>query len=175
MISMKLVLRRTMVVMSVALSLAVGGLAVRAASAWTASEAPLAAAPVSVKTLAQQLADEQARSAALEDHLTALTGQSSDLSLALKAANARAAGDANAAKILQAKLAGAKRLAVRPAQVVLVRARPAASPLPSATPLAAVVAATPTPTPPPVSATTGASGATTGTPGATSQPGGGDD
>jgi Skp family chaperone for outer membrane proteins len=152
MISMKLMLRRTMVVMAVALSLTVGGLAVRAASAWTASEAPLAAAPVSVKTLAQQLADEQARSAALEEHLTALTGQSRDLTLALKAANARAVSDAKAAQILQAELAATKRLAARQAQVKLVAARPAAS----------------TRTLPPVHSTTGASGATP-------QQGGGDD
>jgi hypothetical protein len=168
MISMKLMVRRTIVVLSVALSLTVGGLAVRAASAWTASEAPLAAAPISVKTLAQQLADEQARSAALEARLTALTGQSTDLSLALEAANARVADDANAAKILQAKLADAKRLALRPSQVTLAGTRPAAAPRPTAQPIRAVGATTPKPAPPRVSATTGASGAT-------AEPGGGDD
>lgn len=166
MISMKLMVRRTIVVLSVALSLAVGGLAVRAASAWTASEAPLAAAPISVKTLAQQLADEQARSAALENHLTALTGQSGDLAIALKAARDRAAGDARAAQILQAKLAAAKGLAERQTRVKPVTARPTASAHPTAAPVAVVQA--PTPTPPPVQSTTGASGATP-------TPGGGDD
>jgi Skp family chaperone for outer membrane proteins len=166
MISMKLMLRRATVVMAVALSLAVGGLAVRAASAWTASEAPLAAAPVSVKTLAQQLADEQARSAALEDHLTALTGQSGDLAIALKAARDRAASDAKAAQILQAKLAATKRLAERQSKVKPVTARSTASAHPTAAPVAAVLA--PTVTPPPVQSTTGASGATP-------TPGGGDD
>lgn len=168
MISMKLVLRRAMVVMAVALSLAVGGLAVRAASAWTAAEAPLAAAPVSVKTLAQQLADEQARSAALEAHLAALSGQSGDLSVALKAARARAAVDATAARNLQAKLAATKRLAARQAKVKPVASRQAASTqrTRTAAPVAVVVA--PTRTAPPVQSTTGASGAT-------SKPGGGDD
>jgi Skp family chaperone for outer membrane proteins len=168
MISMKLMLRRAIVVMAVALSLAVGGLAVRAASAWTASEAPLAAAPVSVKTLAQQLADEQARSAALEDHLTALTGQSGDLALALKAARDRAAGDAKAAQILQAKLAATKRLAERQAKVKPVTARPAASVHPTKTAAPVAVVRAPTVTPPPVQSTTGASGATP-------TPGGSDD
>jgi Skp family chaperone for outer membrane proteins len=167
MISMKLVLRRAMVVMAVALSLAVGGLAVRAASAWTAAEAPLAAAPVSVKTLAQQLADEQARSAALESHLAALSSQSSDLSVALKAARARAAVDATAARNLQAKLAAAKSLAARQAKVKPVASRQAASTQPART-AAPVAVAAPARTAPPVQSTTGASGAT-------SKPGGGDD
>jgi Skp family chaperone for outer membrane proteins len=151
MISMKLMLRRATVVLAVALSLAVGGLAVRAASAWTAAEAPLAAAPVSVKTLAQQLADEEVRSAALESHLAALTGQSSDLSIALKAARDRAVSDAATARKLQAQLAEAKRLAARQAQVQAVAARTAAP---------KVVVSAPKRTAPPVQATTGASGAT---------------
>jgi Skp family chaperone for outer membrane proteins len=163
MIPMKLLLRRAMVVMAVALSLAVGGLAVRAASAWTAAEAPLAAAPVSVNTLAQQLADEQARSATLESHLAALTGQSSDLAIALKAARARAANDAKAARNLQAKLAATKRLAARQAAAKPGAVRTAA-PARTAAPVAGVVA--PARTPPPVQSTTGASGAA---------PAGGDD
>jgi Skp family chaperone for outer membrane proteins len=168
MISMKLVLRRAMVVMAVALSLAVGGLAVRAASAWTAAEAPLAAAPVSVKTLAQQLADEQARSATLESHLAALSGQSGDLSVALKAARARAAADAKAARILRDKLAATKSLAARQTRVKPAASRPAVATQPARTAAPVAVAVAPTRTAPPVQSTTAASGATT-------KPGGDDD
>ncbi len=109
MIPMQLVLRRAVVVAAVVLSLAVGVLAVRAAAAWTASAAPLTAAPVSAKTLALQLADEQARSVTLEENLSALSAQTTDLATALQAAQDQIANDARTARQLEAKLAVAKK------------------------------------------------------------------
>jgi peptidoglycan hydrolase CwlO-like protein len=109
MIPIQLVLRRAVVVAAVVLSLAVGVLAVRAAAIWTASAAPLTAAPVSAKTLAVQLADEQARSAALEENLSALSSQTNELAAALQAAQDQIVNDAKTARQLEAKLAAAKK------------------------------------------------------------------
>ncbi len=141
----RLIFRRAAVVAAAGLSLTVGGIAVRAAAAWTAAEAPLNAAPLSVTTLAQQLADEQARSVALQKQLSSLTSQSGDLSAALKGARARAVADAREAKALQGRLAAARRTTAAPT-----------------TGRSGQTAAIPTPTAPPVQATTGASGATGG-------------
>lgn len=131
MIPMQLVLRRAVVVAAVVLSLAVGVLAVRAAAAWTASSAPLTAAPVSAKTLALQLADEQARSVALEENLSALSSQTTDLAAALQAAQGQIANDAKTARQLEAKLAAAKKKLMalnRSIQLAAARASTAARP-----------------------------------------------
>ncbi len=109
MIELRLLARRTMVVVAVVLSLAVGAMAVRAAAVWTEASAPLTVAPESVSSLTQRLADEQARSAALEEHLTALTAQTEELTAALKSATDRIAKDARTAKTLRDKLAAAKK------------------------------------------------------------------
>lgn len=148
----RLIFRRAAVVAAAGLSLTVGGIAVRAAAAWTAAEAPLNAAPLSVTTLAQQLADEQARSVALQNQLSALTSQSGDLSAALKGARARAVADAREAKALQGRLAAARRTPAASARLTVA----------PTTGRSGQTAAIPTPTAPPVQATTGASGATGG-------------
>lgn len=141
----KLAIRRTIVVAAVVLSLALGGVAVRAAAAWTAASAPLEAPPVSADTLGQQLADEQQRSAALEAQLAGLMNQSNDLSDALQAARDRATSDSRTAKSLQAQLAAAqKKLAALEQAARRAAAQRAAS-----------SAATPRPT---AHATSGASG-----------------
>ena len=105
----RLLVRRIAIVAAVVLTLALAGLAVRAAAAWTAASAPLDLPPVSAKTLAQQLSDEQARSASLEAQLSALLNQSTDLTDALQMARDRATLDAKTAKDLQAQLAAAKK------------------------------------------------------------------
>lgn len=105
----RLLLRRIAVIVAVVLSLALAGLAVRAAAAWTAASAPLDLPPVSAKTLAQQLSDEQARSASLEAQLSALMNQSTELTDALQMARDRATLDAKTAKDLQAQLEAAKK------------------------------------------------------------------
>jgi septal ring factor EnvC (AmiA/AmiB activator) len=109
MIGLRLLARRAVVVVAVILSLAVGAMAVRAAAVWTQASAPLTVAPESVAALTQRLADEQARSAALEEHLTTLTAQTEELTVALKSATDRIAKDAKTAKALRDKLAAAKR------------------------------------------------------------------
>ncbi len=104
-----MLVRRAMVIAAVVLSLSIGVLAVRAAAAWTAASAPLTVAPVSAMALAQKLADEQDRSAALEAQLTALINQTTELTAALKVADERIASDARTAKDLRAKLAAARK------------------------------------------------------------------
>lgn len=105
----RMLLRRIAVISAVVVSLAVGGLAVRAAAAWTASSAPPTAAPLSAAQLSPQLADEQARVAALEQQLTILSDQTVQLSEALTTATDRMAIDAKNAKALRAKLLAAQR------------------------------------------------------------------
>jgi hypothetical protein len=105
----RLLVRRAAVIAAATLSLAIGGLAVRAAADWTAATAPLDLPPVSAKDLTQQLADEQARSASLEAQLAGLMGQSTDLNAALQAARDRATLDAKTAASLQAQLAATKK------------------------------------------------------------------
>src|SRR4249920_2906137 len=101
MIELRLLARRAMVVV------AVGAMAVRAAAVWTESSAPLTVAPGSVASLTQRLADDQARSAALEEQLAALTAQTEDLTAALKSATDRIAKDAKTARTMRVKLAAA--------------------------------------------------------------------
>lgn len=109
MIPIRLAVRRSVIVVAVALSLVVGVAAVRAAAVWTAASAPLTDTPVSASTLSQRLLDEQARSSSLEDQLTALTGQTQDLTAALSAAQAQIGKDAGTAKDLRDQLAQAKK------------------------------------------------------------------
>lgn len=108
-LTLGMLLRRAGIIAAVVLSLSVGALAVRAAAAWTAASAPLTIAPVSAAALAQKLADEQDRSAALEQQLSALTAQTSELTAALKAADERIASDAQTARTLRDKLASARK------------------------------------------------------------------
>jgi septal ring factor EnvC (AmiA/AmiB activator) len=105
----RVVVRRAMVIVAVVLSLTVGAMAVQAAAVWTESSAPLTVAPVSASTLVQRLSDEQARAAALEDQISALTEQTSQLTAALRTATDRIARDATTAKTLRDKLAAAKK------------------------------------------------------------------
>lgn len=105
----QMLLRRIAVISAVVVSLSVAGLAVRAAEAWTASSAPPTVAPVSATQLSRQLADEQARSAALDRQLTAMSDQMVQLSAALTTATDRMTTDAKNAKELRAKLLAARR------------------------------------------------------------------
>ena len=105
----RMFLRRLAVIGAVVVSLSVAGLAVRAAAAWTASSAPPTVAPVSATQLSRQLADEQARSAALDRQLTAMSDQMVQLSAALTMATDRMTTDATNAKELRAKLLAARR------------------------------------------------------------------
>lgn len=109
MMTTRILIRRAAVIAAVTLSLALGALAVRAAADWTAASAPLTVKPESAASLTQKLADEQARSAALEQQLASLTGQTDSLTTALTSAGDRIASDAQTAKALRAKLAAAQK------------------------------------------------------------------
>jgi len=102
-------LRRTLVTVGVAGSLIVGAVTVQAAAAWTASSAPLTAAPVSTADLITLLTDEQARTAALEQQIADLTARTTGLASALDSASKRVVTDSGTAKVLRAQLAAAQK------------------------------------------------------------------
>lgn len=104
-----LILRRAAIVVAVVGSLVLGAATIRAASQWTASEAPLAAPPVTVETVSAQLAAERQRSADLESRLGSMTGQATELQAALDAANAQIQTDTATAGDLQKRIAAAKK------------------------------------------------------------------
>jgi DNA repair exonuclease SbcCD ATPase subunit len=106
---MTLHLRRSLVTIGVVLTLVLGLLAIRAASAWTASSAPLSVAPVSVGSLTDDLATEQARSAALQAQLDELVTRSTELTGAFEEAQARISSDATTATDLRDRLAAAEK------------------------------------------------------------------
>jgi DNA repair exonuclease SbcCD ATPase subunit len=101
--------RRLATVVGVIAALAIGFGSIRAAAAWTAASAPLSVAPDSVGALQSRLADEQDRSAALQQQLDALEGQSTDLAAALESARARIGADASHARDVAAQLKTAKQ------------------------------------------------------------------
>ncbi len=105
---MSLALRRILTVIGVTLAMLMAVGTIRAAAAWTAASAPLTVAPTSVATLQARLLDEQARSAALQQRLDALTTSSGDLASALEQARARIVADTANAADLSAQLAAAK-------------------------------------------------------------------
>jgi DNA repair exonuclease SbcCD ATPase subunit len=102
-------IRHAAVIAGIVTAIVLGALSVRAAAAWTASSATLASAPVSVETLQAKLSDEQARSAALEAQLGALTARSGELSSALSTAQDRIGADTATASDLRSKLAEAQK------------------------------------------------------------------
>ena len=86
--------RRTLTVIVAVAALLLGLAAIRAASAWTAEAAPLVASPASATSIEAALAEEQTRSADLQARLTEITGQTEEMSVALKAAQDRIVADA---------------------------------------------------------------------------------
>jgi septal ring factor EnvC (AmiA/AmiB activator) len=105
---MKLFVRRVAIVTGVAASLLLGVVSIRAAAAWTATSAP-PSTPISVASLNDQVAAEQARSAALQAQLDELVARSAELTAALETARGRIAADASAARDLRSRLADARR------------------------------------------------------------------
>jgi len=101
--------RRLATVVGVIAALVLGFGSIRAAAAWTAASAPLSVTPDSVASLQSKLADEQNRSAALQQQLDALAAQSSDLASTLEAARARIGADTGHAQDLAAQLKAAKQ------------------------------------------------------------------
>ena len=138
---MKLEVRRGMVVTAAGASLVMGGVAVHTAAAWVQTSVPTSATPLTPAQLQEQLAAEEAHSAALQAQVDALLGQAGQFDSALTAANARVAGDVQLAVQLRALLATEQR------QLAALKAAAAAA--------ARKAASTP---PPPTHTTTGASG-----------------
>ena len=101
-------IRRTLTVGLAIAALLLGFAAIRAASAWTAEAAPLVASPVSAKSIETKLADEQSRSADLQQRLDVISGQTDDMAGALQAARDRIAADTQHADQLTKDLAAAK-------------------------------------------------------------------
>jgi len=99
--------RRLLVVAGMAASITLGALTINAAAAWTASSAPLAA-PVSVTDVSAKLAQEEARSAALERQIAGLNTRTAELTQALDTAQQHVASGTAAAISLQTKLAAAQ-------------------------------------------------------------------
>ncbi len=121
---MRLAVRRAGVVAGVVASLVLGAASVRIAAELTAAAAPPTVPPVSIDTLRQALADEQARSAALEAQLADLTGLTEQLRAALGETGSQVESDQQTAEQLRARLADAEaKLAATTRALAAARAR----------------------------------------------------
>lgn len=118
--------RRSLVVIGVIASLAVGASAIQAASEWTAAAAPLQIAPASITSIQAALAGEQERSAALEGQLATLQTATSELAAALTAAQGQVETDATSAAALRADLEAAQAK-LKTVEAALAKAAKAAS------------------------------------------------
>ncbi|MEO8463176.1 MAG: hypothetical protein ABI555_08185 [Chloroflexota bacterium] len=145
--TVQLFARRSLVVIGVIASLAVGASAIQAAGEWTAAAAPLQIAPASITSIQAALAGEQERSAALEEQLATLQTATSELGAALTAAQGQVETDATSAAALRADLeaAQAKLKTVEAALAKAAKAAKAATAASSGN-SSSSPAATPTPT-----------------------------
>jgi len=123
----RLILRRTAVTMAVVGSLVLGAATIRAASQWTATEAPLAAPPVTVESLAAQLAAERGRTSGLAVRLDEMAGTTVELQAALDAANAQIQADTATAADLTDRIAAAKKKLAALNRKIAATARKAAA------------------------------------------------
>jgi len=126
-IDLRLLLRRAVVTVAVVGSLFLGAATIRAASQWTASEAPLAAPPVTVESLSAQLAAERGRSSDIAARLQAVSGQTAELESALGTANTQLGTDTATAKGLQDRIAAAKKKLAALNRQIAATARQAAA------------------------------------------------
>ena len=100
-------IRRTLTVIVTVMAMLFGLAAIRAASAWTADAAPIVASPASARSIEAALAEEQTRSADLLARLSEITGQTEEMSVALKAAQDRIVAEAVHAEGLSTDLTAA--------------------------------------------------------------------
>jgi chromosome segregation ATPase len=115
-------IRRLVTVFGVIAALLIGYGSIRAAAAWAAASAPLTVAPVSVTTLQDRLAVEQARSVDLRLQLQTLNTQSTELTAALEAAQAQITTDTdNATQLAKDLKAAKKKLAKLEASIAKAR------------------------------------------------------
>jgi len=145
---MKLQVRRSLVVTATGASLVLGAAAVQTAAAWVQTTVPSSDPALTAAQLQDQLATEQARSAALQAQVDALLAQAGQFNTALTAAGNRVASDVQKAAVLRAQLAAEQK------QLAALKA--------AATAAAKAAAHKPAATPAPTHATTGASGASGG-------------
>ena len=123
----RLILRRAAVTMAVVGSLVLGAATIRAASQWTATEAPLAAPPVTVESLAAQLAAERGRTSDLAVRLDAMAVNTVELQAALDTANAQIQADTATAADLTDRIAAAKKKLAALNRKIAATARKAAA------------------------------------------------
>jgi len=102
-------IRRTLALAGAIAAVILGFAAIEAAAAWTAQAAPLTVSPAAATSIEARLADEQARSAALETQLRQLSGSADDLSAALAAAQEQIKADNAHASQLEQDLATATK------------------------------------------------------------------
>lgn len=100
--------RRGLVLAMTFAVIAVGMAAVAQAAIWRAQSAPLDRAPIGMTELDAQLAAEVDREAALTDQVSSVGGEIAVLRGAILTAEDGIAGDADAARALEAKLGTAK-------------------------------------------------------------------
>jgi septal ring factor EnvC (AmiA/AmiB activator) len=137
-------IRRAVVAAGVAICIVGAALTTQAAAQWTALSAPLAPS-VSQSELATQLANEQARAAALDAQVASLTAQSAQLAQALQTAQTQLGTDGKTAAGLRAKLKAAQTKLAAVQKALKVAAAQAAA----AAAAASRSAAAPNPTSPP--------------------------
>lgn len=127
--TLQLLIRRSLVVAGVVVSLVVGAASIQAAAAWTAASAPLNDPPASLASIQTSLEQERARSLALEEQLRTLEGASADLAAALDTATGQVEIDKATAEGLRNSLAAAKAKLARleAALAKAAAARPAAA------------------------------------------------
>ena len=136
--------RRLLTTVGVVAALALGFGSIRAAAAWTAASAPIGVAPIPVSTIQDRLDQEMARSEGMRAQLDSLASQSTEMTTALEAAQARIAADTAHAKALAGELKAAKqKLAKLEASIAAAKAAAARS---VAATTVRAAAATPTPT-----------------------------
>lgn len=101
-------IRRGAVIAGVALSLIVGVISIQIAADLTAAAAPPPAPPVSIETLKDQLAAEQARAAGLQKQLEDLLGVTGQLTVALDLTQSQVTDDGLTADELRKRLKAAE-------------------------------------------------------------------
>ena len=144
---MNLRLRRTLVAVGVVASLMVGVASIEVAAGLTAAAAPPTAPPVSISSLKQDLAAEQARSASLQEQLDQLLGVSDNLSAILDSTADQVSTDGLSAEQLRQRLAVAQKKLASVSQLLAdAQARLAAT---QAAAAAAVASSAPQATAPP--------------------------
>ena len=136
--------RRLLTTVGVVAALVLGFGSIRVAAAWTAASAPIGVAPIPVSSIQDRLDQEMARSESMRTQLDSLASQSTEMTAALEAAQARIATDTAHAKALADELKTAKQKLAK-LEASIAKAKAAAA-RPVVTTKVVVAPATPAPT-----------------------------